>query len=62
MADESMKEESMNGAPKMAAVDAWPGIASSVADVIGNTPLVQLNRVGAGAGARVGLFCHIFCV
>jgi hypothetical protein len=63
MADESL---TANGSPKRAAaaadvVDAWSvGIAASVADLIGHTPMVQLNRVSAGAGARVGLFFVAF--
>ena len=30
-----------------------PGIANSVADLIGNTPLVKLSKVTDGAGAMV---------
>ena len=35
-----------------------PGIADSVADLVGNTPLVRLNRTTQGLGAQVAAKCE----
>lgn len=39
--------------PAPAAPTSGPNIASSVTDLIGNTPMVFLNNVSKGAGARI---------
>ena len=35
-----------------------PGIADSVADLVGNTPLVRLSRVAEGLAAQVAAKCE----
>ena len=39
-------------------VEGVSGIAASVADLVGNTPLVQLNRVTGDVGARIVAKCE----